>query len=126
MPDEHDAFDLSELLRDNHPDWTDLNTLEKVDRSGKPKPVNVRVQLDSGIEIKCEVRYTGINPVDGDRLFTVIAEIDWENYRPTMLLVEEMPNDVEFRFRVAGLPDELDEEFCAGLTLIPERIIKVK
>jgi hypothetical protein len=64
--------------------------------------------------------------VDGDRLFTVIAEIDWENYRPTMLLVEEMPNDVEFRFRVAGLPDELDEEFRAGLTLIPERIIKVK
>jgi|SRR3954470_12741103 len=123
MPDEHNAFDLASLAIPAEPqEWQPV----AIDTSGRPKPVNVRVQLDSGIEVKCDVRYSGINPKDGDRLFTVIAEIDWENYRPTMLLVEEMPNDCEFRFRVAGLPDELDEVFRAGLTLVPERIVRVK
>jgi hypothetical protein len=123
MPNEHNAFDLASLAIPTEPhEWQPV----AIDTSGKPKPVNVRVQLDSGIEVKCDVRYNGVNPNDGDRLFTVIAEIDWENYRPTMLLVEEMPNDCEFRLRIAGLPDELDEEFRAGLTLVPERIVRVK
>lgn len=117
-----DPYDLSELLSDN----TLTDTESWIDPSGRPNPVNVRVQLNSGIEVKCDVRYSGINPNDGDRLFTVIAEIDWENYRPKYLLVEEMPNDVEFRLRVAGLPDALDAEFCAGLELRPERIVRVK
>jgi hypothetical protein len=123
MPNEHNAFDLAKLAMPEQPfEWQAV----AIDTSGKPKPVNVRVQLDSGIEVKCDVRYSGINPKDGDRLFTVIAEIDWENYRPTMLLVEEMPNDCEFRLRIAGLPDEMDEIFRAGLTLVPERIVRVK
>lgn len=122
MPDEHNAFDLSELLGGNLlPVSTDQTSL--IDLSGRPKPVNVRVQLNSGVIIKCDCRYSGTNPVDGDRIFTVIAEIDWENYRPKFIIVEEMPTDVEFRLRVAGLPDELDAEFCAGLQLIPERLI---
>lgn len=125
MPDEHGAMDLSKLLGDG-PVTTWDHDKRKIDLSGKPKPKGVRVQLDSGIEVKCDVRYDGINPHDGDRLFTIIAEIDWENYRPKLILVEETPNDVEFRLRVAGLPDELDAEFCAGLTLVAERILTVK
>lgn len=111
------------------PDIFDLSTLQppdKVDRSGRPAPTNVRVQLDSGVIIKCDVRYQGINPADGDRLFTIIAEIDWENYKPRRIIVEECPNDVELRLRVGGLPDELDDEYCAGLELVPERVVWVK
>jgi hypothetical protein len=91
----------------------------------RPKPQGVRVQLNSGVIIKCDCRYQGVNPVDGDRLFTILAEIDWENYWPTKILVAEMPTDVEFRLRVAGLPDELDAQFCSGITLLADRIIHV-
>jgi hypothetical protein len=122
MPDEHNAFDLAALKYEQE-QWADTT---KIDRSGKPAPVNVRVQLNSGVVVKCDCRYAGINPKDGDRIFTVIAEIDWENYQPVLLLVEEAPNDVEYRFRVAGLPDELDEQYRAGLRFIPERIVYVK
>lgn len=97
-----------------------------VDLSGKPAPSNVRVQLNSGIIVKCDVRYQGINPNDGDRMFTVIAEIDWENYWPTIILVEEYPNDVELRFRIAGLPDDKNAEICSGIVLQPERVVYVK
>jgi hypothetical protein len=123
MPDEHNAFDLAKLALPEQPfEWQAV----AIDTSGKPKPVNVRVQLNSGIEVKCDVRYSGVNPKDGDRLFTVIAEIDWENYHPTVLIVEEMPNDCEFRFRVPGMPDDEAEIVAAGLTLVPERIVRVK
>lgn len=124
MPDDN-VFDLAKYVQDNNIDPLDSFCTDGVDLSGKPKPVNVRVQLNSGVVIRCDCRYQGINPVDGDRLFTVIAEIDWENYQPTAILVEEMPSDVEFRLRVAGLPDELDQQFCSGLRLLPERIVYV-
>lgn len=123
MADEHNAFDLGKLLKDNP---LDFEHYDNVDMSGRPKPVNVRVQLNSGVIIKCDVRYSGTNKLDGDRLFTVIAEIDWENYHPVRLIVEEMANDVEFRFRVPGLSDADARKLCSGLTLIPERIIGVK
>lgn len=122
MPDEHNAFDLSELYGDHRV----LEEYSKIDQSGRPKPVNVRVQLNSGVVIRCDVRYSGVNKLDGDRLFTVIAEIDWENYHPVLLLVEEMANDVEFRFLVPGMSDADAQKFCAGLQLRPERIIGVK
>lgn len=122
MPDEHNAFDLASLaIPSERHEWQPT----PVDLSGKPKPQGVRVQLNSGIEVKCDCRFQGINPVDGDRLFTIIAEIDWENYWPTKILVAEMPSDVEFRLRVAGLPDELDAQFCSGIVLLPERIVHV-
>jgi hypothetical protein len=129
MPDEHNAFDLAKLLADNSTEqerWVDTALGPKIDTSGKPKPVNVRVQLNSGIEVKCDVRYSGINPKDGDRLFTVIAEIDWENYFPVALIVEEMPNDCEFRFRVPGVPDDVAQKFAERLEFRPERIVRVK
>lgn len=126
MPDEHNAFDLAKYMQDNNIGPLDTINTDGIDLSGKPKPVNVRVQLNSGIEVKCDVRYSGINPKDGDRLFTVIAEIDWENYTPTVLIVEEMPNDCEFRFKIPGMPDDEAEIVAAGLTLIPERIVRVK
>lgn len=120
MPDEHNAFDLAQFvdaLRDDAP---------KIDASGRPAPKNVRVQLNSGVIVKCDVQYQGINPADGDRVFTVIAEIDWENYHPKLLIVEEMPNDAEFRFRVPGMTDDDCLKFFGGMQLIPERIIGVK
>jgi hypothetical protein len=120
--DEHNAFDLAKLAIPTEPhQWQP----QAVDLSGKPKPQGVRVQLNSGVIIKCDCRYQGVNPVDGDRLFTILAEIDWENYWPTKILVAEMPTDVEFRLRVAGLPDELDAQFCSGITLLADRIIHV-
>lgn len=119
--DDTNAFDLGELLREQR-----AKDQPHVDLSGKPKPVNVRVVLNSGVVVRCDTRYSGVNEVDGDRLFTVVAEIDWENYWPTELLVEEMPNDVEFRFRVPGLPADKEQEFAAGLALHPDRILRVK
>lgn len=119
-----DAFDLGKYVRDNNIDPLQSHG---VDLSGKPKPVNVRVQLNSGVIIKCDdVRYSGINPNDGDRLFTVIAEIDWENYIPSLLIVEEMPTDVEFRFRVPGMNDADAQAICSTLQTVYERIIHVK
>jgi hypothetical protein len=120
--DEHNAFDLAKLAIPTEPhQWQPV----AVDLSGRPNPQGVRVQLNSGVIIKCDCRYQGVNPVDGDRLFTILAEIDWENYWPTKILVAEMPTDVEFRLRVAGLPDELDAQFCSGITLLADRIIHV-
>lgn len=121
MADEHNVFDLSELLA-----TPAIHEFDTPDISGKPAPVNVRVQLNSGVVVKCDCRYQGINPRDGDRIFTVIAEIDWENYQPKLIIVEEMPDDVELRLRVAGLPDELDSQYCNGLALVPERIVHVR
>jgi hypothetical protein len=115
-----EIFDLATLLGDNVPPPDD----QPVDRSGKPKPVNVRVQLNSGVVIKCDCRYAGTNPKDGDRLFVVIAEIDWENYHPKALIIEEAPSDVEYRFRVPGVPDEACNRIASTLTVIPERIVK--
>lgn len=123
MMDDTNAFDLGELLNANR-QQAQRDSL--VDLSGKPKPVNVRVVLNSGVEVRCDTRYSGVNDQDGDRLFTVVAEIDWENYWPTQLLVEELPDDVEFRFRVPGLPDEKTQEFCSGIRLMPDRILRVK
>lgn len=117
-----EIIDLATLFGDNVP----KPEQPAVDLSGRPAPVNVRVQLDSGVEVRCDVRYSGVNPNDGDRLFTVIAEIDWENYHPKLLIVEEMPNDVEFRFRVPGMPDDQCQAIAQMLQLIPERIVRVK
>jgi hypothetical protein len=117
-----DAIDLAKLLGDE----ARIQDTWYPDTSGRPKPVNVRVQLNSGIVVRCDVRYRGVNPADGDRIFVVIAEIDWENYHPVLLIVEECPNDIEFRFRIPGMPDDEAQRVCAGLQFIPERIVQVK
>lgn len=117
-----DAFDLAHFVVPDEPyEWQPV----PVDVSGRPNPVNVRVQLNSGVVVKCDCRYQGVNPKDGCRLFTVIAEIDWENYHPKLLIVEEYPNDVEFRFRVPGMSNEDGEKLAATMQFIPERIIRV-
>ena len=116
-------MDLSKLLKDNP---LDFDHYHNVDLSGRPKPVGVRVKLDSGVFVKCDVRYSGTNKTDGDRLFTVIAEIDWENYHPKELWVEEMPNDVEFRFLVPGMSDIDAQAIANSLKFMPEKIVVVK
>lgn len=121
MPDEHNVFDLGEIIKRK---YDEIN--QQVDLSGRPAPKNVRVQLDSGVVVKCDVRYGGVNPADGDRIFVVIAEIDWENYHPKLLIVEEAPDDVEYRFRVPGMTDADSDKVLATLQFVPERIIGVK
>ena len=116
-----DIIDLATLFGDSPPPEHD----PLVDLSGRPAPTGVRVKLDSGVIVNCDCRYAGINRADGERLFVVIAEIDWENYHPRLLIVEEMPSDVEFRFRVPGMPDDQCAAIAAGLTLIPERVVYV-
>lgn len=118
MPDEHNAFDLSELLSDKSR-WT--LTGPPADLSGRPAPKGVSVVLNSGVRVRCEVRYQGTAP--NTRLYTVIAEIDWENYHPVILSVQEMPADVEFRFRIPGLDDATAAQVASGIQLQPEKII---
>lgn len=118
---EHNPFDLSELLagktlsefRDDAP---------KVDRSGRPAPKDVRVQLNSGVIVKCEVRYDGLD-LDQTRRFLIIAELDWENYWPTTLIVGEHPVDTTLCFRVPGVDDVTQNAYAATLTVVSEKII---
>lgn len=120
MPNEHNAFDLSNLVRDMQ---TANRNTPLVDLSGKPPPKGVSVILNSGVTVQCEVKYSGTAP--NTRLFTVLAEIDWENYHPMILSVAEMPRDVEFRFRIPGLDDATANRVAADLVLQPHKIIEV-
>jgi hypothetical protein len=98
------------------PEIIDLSTLSgggdlppddrRIDRSGKPVPENVRVQLNSGIVIGCAVRYDGTDPADGTRRYNVVAELDWENYWPTLMIVGVYPSDVTLTFH---MPDDMTE-----------------
>lgn len=121
----NEPFDLARLAIPDKPEpWQPQHHTIPVDISGKPWPKGVAVKLNSGVVVKCDVRFQGTAP--NARLFTVIAEIDWENYHPTVLMVEEMPSDVEFRFRVPGLPDgEATDKFVSQLQLQPQKIVRV-
>lgn len=130
MADEHNAFDLAKLaIPEQDFDWEPMafdGQGRPVDLSGRPAPKDVRVRLNSGVLVRCDIRYSGVNPVDGDRLFTVIAEIDWENYFPKDLIVGEAPDDVEYRLRVPGLSDDVAAQYARQLKLIPGKIVRVK
>jgi hypothetical protein len=68
----------------------------KVDLSGRPIPKNVRVILNSGVELQCEVVYDGMSRNDPNlRRFLIIAEIDWFKYWIKTIVVGENPEDVE-------------------------------
>lgn len=99
--DEHNAFDLAKYIQDNDIKPMDRMNSDGVDLSGRPAPKDIRVQLNSGVLVKCDVRYDGVNE-DGQRRFLVIAEIDWENYHPTILWAEEYPRDATLIFRIPG------------------------
>jgi hypothetical protein len=99
MPDEHNAFDLAKLLEDAKIQ----DERQLFDVSGRPKPENIRVVLQSGLEVKCDIKYDGMQ--DGYRRYFVMAEIDWENYWPTKLLVGALPSDVMLSFK---MPDDMD------------------
>lgn len=121
MVNEHNAFDLAKLIG-NKPS-RDVDGDQRWDMSGKPPPKGVTVTLNSGVRVPCEVKYAGTAP--NTRLFTVLAEIDWENYHPVILSVAEMPRDVEFRFRIPGLDDASANQIAAGIVLQPDKIIEV-
>lgn len=122
IPDWTDRLDMSKLLADSS--LTDTGELH-VDRSGRPKPKHVRVQLNSGIEVKCDVRYDGIDRTDDTRRFLVIAEIDWENYYPKAMIAEECPTDAALILRVPGMTDADHEAAARTLRVVVERWIHV-
>ena len=128
MPNEHNAFDLSRLLDNKgNRDRIERNReqrLGETDRSGRPWPKDVRVKLISGVVVNCAVLYDGLD-LDGDRRFVVLAEIDWENYPPTHLIVGEYPRDCTLIFRVPNVPDDECSVMAAGLELVAERIVDV-
>ena len=115
-----DSFDLGKLLDEAKIQSDD----HKVDLSGRPKPENVRVLLNSGIEVKCDVVYDGMQ--QGQRRYFVVAEIDWENYWPTTLIVGVRPVDVMMSFK---MPDDMsDAEMfrrSGMLTVVVEKEIGV-
>jgi hypothetical protein len=121
MVNEHNAFDLAKYIE--HPIRGTTDGI-KVDVSGRPWPKDVRVQLNSGVFIRCDIRYDGIND-DGQRRFLVIAEVDWENYHPTILWVSEYPRDATLIFRIPGLPDAQADRMAAFIELRPMKIIEV-
>lgn len=113
-----EIIDLSTLLGGSEPPKDD----RKVDLSGRPRPENIRVQLNSGVELKCDVKYDGME--DGRRRYLVIAEIDWENYWPTTLIVGIYPADCMLSFK---MPDDMaDSEMyrrAGKLNVVVERSI---
>jgi hypothetical protein len=116
-----DIIDLSSLYDGDDVPYIRTN----IDVSGKPKPKDVRVLLNSGIEVKCEVRYDGLDP-DGTRRYCVIAEIDWENYFPTTLVIGEHPTDTTLVFRIPGIPDDKAQEFGNHLVVLSEHIVETR
>lgn len=128
MVNEHNAFDLSKLIDkgDNASRIADNRDkrIGLVDLSGRPAPKDVRVKLNSGVVVKCDVRYDGVD-MDGQRRFVVIAEIDWENYHPTVMTAAEYPRDATLIFRIPGLPDADAAVMASRMMLQPERIIEV-
>jgi hypothetical protein len=80
-----------------------------VDTSGKPLPKNVRVILNSGVEIPCALKYDGTEMSAGVmvRKYLVIAEIDWYKHWVKTLVVGEWPSDVKFAFNTGK---EVDPE----------------
>ena len=122
--DDHNAFDLAKYVQDNNIRPMDrIDT--SVDPSGKPRPENVRVILNSGLEVKCDTKFDGYDTTDNTRRYRVVAEIDWENYWPTVLLVGEYPSDVTLALLVPGASDEDHQRMARGLQTVPEKIINV-
>lgn len=117
---EDNVFDLAKFAR--KPDPYKFDTT--IDRSGRPAPKGVRVELDSGLNLKCDVRYDG-HDQDGTRRFVVIAEFDWVNHFPTIMWVDEMPRDVTLILRIPGASDEDADRMAALLYLRPHKIIEV-
>lgn len=117
-----EPYDLSKLLAE-HP-LTDTGLGRLVDLSGRPIPKDVRVKLNSGMEIRCDVKYDGIDTSDDTRRYVVFAEIDWENYWPLACFVGEYPRDVTIIFR-SNCDDHENAWRAENLRVIPERIIEV-
>lgn len=119
-----DAFDLSKYLQHNSIDPMQSFATDR-DMSGKPKPENVRAVLNSGIEVKCELKYDGIDK-NGMRRHFVIAEIDWENYWPTTLVVGVFPTDCVLSLKVPDDSTEAEDWARAGsLNVVIEKEIFV-
>lgn len=115
-----EIIDLGTLFGSGDP----LRDDRKLDLSGRPAPKDVRVRLNSGIEVRCEVRYDGIDDADNTRRFLVIAELDWENYWPTTLLVGEVCNDVTLAL-VTNVESDEHRRRATRLRVVAEKVIGV-
>lgn len=99
-----------------HADFIDTSDGFRIDPSGKPAPTNVVAVLDSGVHVKCEVRYDGLD-AQGFRRYLAIAEIDWENYYPKALYVGTLVDDVSLSLLVPGVPDDVHQQFAKQLEI---------
>lgn len=91
---------MIEFIKNNNDD-DDLDS-RYIDLTGRPMPENVRVQLNSGIELPCEVVYDGMVHQDESayRRYKITAEIDWSKHWVKTLVVGELPIDVRLIFDV--------------------------
>lgn len=95
------------------------------DTSGKPKPENVRVRLESGLEIRCDLRYDGME--GQHRRYLVLAELDWNKSTPVAMIVGVYPRDVMLGMRLSDDTPEYLINYRANLlanNTIAEKIIE--
>ena len=78
-----------------------------VDLSGLPCPTRAFVTLSSGVVVNAAVIFRGIYA--GERLYRVVAELDWSTANIKMVEVDRWPPDVRLTLRV---PDEWDDMRC--------------
>jgi hypothetical protein len=88
-------MDLADILSNYGEDKPPL-----IDTSGRPVPKNVRVILNSGVEIPCTVTYDGEEISVGEKVrrFKVKAEVDWYKYWVKTLVIGECPSDAKIVF----------------------------
>lgn len=98
-------IDLADCFNE---DGSEKQDWKHEDMSGRPVPKGVRVILDSGVEIPCEVRYDGHSERDKRfRRYVITAEIDWLKHHIQTIVIDENPLDVHL---IVQFPDSLDSE----------------
>lgn len=107
MENERPGFDESDRLEAEALD-------QSVDLSGRPVPKGVRVVIESGLEVPCDVRYDGRDE-DGYRRYVVDAHTDWSKHVVSVLAVEEMPIDARLIIDMGDATDAEAERATANL-----------
>ncbi len=96
----------------------------KVDVSGKPIPKDVRAVLESGLEIRCGVKYDG-KEHDGTRRYLVMAELDWNKHWIETLIIGELPADC-----LIAIPTDFNlaehAAYASKMKIVTEHIIPVQ
>lgn len=107
-----------------HPKTFERSDGSKVDLSGKPIPKDIRAILDSGLEIKCGVKYDG-KEHDGSRRYLVIAEVDWNKNWVTKMIIGEYPTDCYVALATHDVVGTEHERYAAQMEAVVEHVIPV-